>query len=257
MVIKISKTTPDTPDTPATPEAKKPAGVGVTYLFTGAAAKKRLEAAEAQSLANSGAWRFRISQKNLGQDFQICFLDGDLDESGSLSHGGTCSEHTIQHANRWKNFVCTESVGDDAAEPCPMCASGDAASMVTFLSVMDMNEYEKKDGTKSAPARKLLAFKQGTLKLLDKMARKRGGLRGCVFDVSRTGNKSAAVGDVYDFVQKLSPDEMAQMFKDQAKPLVYTDEIKYHTAAELAAMGIGTVVQTIGSTATQDLDGEL
>ena len=260
MAITINGTTKTPSEAPAK-EAKAPGGV--SFLRRGKESRDAVAEAEARAeAAANGAWRFRIGPKQLGEDFRITFLDGDLGDDGLLDHGGSWEEHTVQHAGKWDNYVCVEhGAGSD---PCPICNGGDNPSMVFVLSVIDNTEYQRQDGTTTKDRRKLYVFKRTTLKTLDKLAKKRGGLTGCVFDVTRVGQKSPNVGDMFDFVEKLSPDELAEKYGSDDEgnpkwaPFKYAEVIKYRTAEELINMGLGVPVETIGGSApTESLNAEL
>jgi hypothetical protein len=98
--------------------------------------------------------------------------------------------------------------------------------------------------------RKLFVAKATTRKLLAKLAGKRGGLTGCTFDVSRTSDKAAAVGDQFDFVTKAtSYEEIAAKYDlkpEDVKPADYGEEIKYIAPEELIALGVGKAPAGIG-----------
>jgi hypothetical protein len=94
----------------------------------------------------------------------------------------------------------------------------------------------------------LFVAKTETLKMLTKLSENRGGsLAGYTFEVSRTGDKKAAVGDVFDEVAKHELDDIKEAFPDMCTPIDYSAELPYHTAEELTSLGIGKKVATIGS----------
>lgn len=199
-----------------------------SFLKKGKAAKK----AKAKSEASSGGGNYPFWMKP-DTDTSITFLDGNLDDDGLLENA-VYEQHTMPMPppKKFESFVC---VADE--EPCPMCATGDAPTLVSAFTIIDHSSYEK-DGKTYKDNKRLFIAKPGTLKLLQKMATKRGGLAGCRFDVSRTDKKKANVGDIFDFDKKLKPKKLAAKYKD-SEPFDYEKEIKYYTAKELRNLGIG------------------
>lgn len=172
----------------------------------------------------------------------ITFVDGDLTDKGVLD----CfmyREHTLFLQGKWNNFYpCT---GDD--EPCPICETGDDPSLVGVFTIIDHREYKgKKAIYKDQP--KLFVAKRGTLKILQQIASKRGGLAGCTFDVTRTSDDKANVGDLFDFTEKTDIATLRKKYVQKNKdgkpetvfkPAVYEEEIVYYSADELRKQGFG------------------
>ena len=256
MALKFAKKLPGAPKTAATPSkgfggAAKPAGTG-GWLKRGAAAKQALAHEEAQAemrkQEQGKLWRFWMPE---GADRQITFLDGALDEDGLLDIY-MFYEHTLRVNGSWENFVCTADV--DQTQPCPICEKGERASFVGVMTVIDHSEHTVKKGPNAgkviANTRKLFVAKQGTIRLLTKIAAKRGGLAGCTFDVSRMGDKEPGVGNQFDFVHKFgSYEEIAAQFDlsvEDVQPADYAEEIRYRTPEELIELGIGKALGGVG-----------
>jgi hypothetical protein len=116
-----------------------------------------------------------------------------------------------------------------------------------LLTVIDHREHKIKNGPNAGKIisnrRKLFVAKRNTIKLLTKIAVKRGGLTGCTFDVSRTDDKKPAVGDVFDFTHKFeSLKEIADKYGlklEDVQPADYGSEIKFRSPEELIALGVG------------------
>lgn len=185
-----------------------------------------------------------------GAESQFTFLDGNLDADGVLD----CMvfhEHNVYMNGNWRNwFVCTQD-----NEPCPICEGGDEPYLCGLFTVIDHSEFEY-NGKTYKNQKRILAAKRNTLKLLQKIAAKRGGLAGCTFDVSRTGAKSPAVGDMYDFSEKRTIAQLKKAHPDVEdwSPADYEKEIVYRPAAELRSIGFGTS-SVIGGEAPMD-DGD-
>jgi hypothetical protein len=194
--------------------------------------------AKKQEENNNGIFRFWIPDET---DTAITFLDGELDDDGVLDNG-VYYEHQLQMNGHWKNwFVCIE---DEA--PCPICATGDQATLVAPFLIVDHSEWEDSKGVKHKNELKLFIAKAQTMKTLQKLATKRGGLAGCKFDVSRSGDKAANVGNIFDFEHKHSVKACMKKYKIKALPK-YEDIIIYRDAAELATLGFGDAGAGAGS----------
>lgn len=250
---------------------------GMSFLKKGSEAAKALEEADQKAAAAAEAagkmWRFRIGKDDIGKDFKITFLDGDLNDEGLLD-GPMFYEHSVYHNGRWTNFVCLESLKE---EPCPICEQGDSATLVQVLTVIDHTPYEIKKGEKKGQVvkdqKRLFVMKRSTIKQLQKLATKRGGLAGCTFDVTRTSDKDPNVGNMFDFGEKVPMADLKKkygMVKVKkggqeievpfASPVDYEEEIVFYTRKELLEMGIGVSGGggiSGGSGGSDDTDDEL
>lgn len=251
MAKPAAASSPETPSSfgSAQPAQKKS---GLSFLKKGTAAKAAVDEAEAKAeLAKAEAgrlWRFFLKD---GADAQITFLDGELDDAGMLDTP-VFWEHTLYTAGDVKNYVCTAE--EDQTQPCPICESGDKPSLVQVFTIIDHRPHTIQRGPNAGKviphSIKLLVAKPGTRKLLAKIASKRGGLTGCTFDVSRTGDKSPAVGDQFDFVTKAtSYEEIAAKYDlpvDLVKAADYDEEIRYIEPEELIKAGVGKAPTGVG-----------
>lgn len=115
-------------------------------------------------------------------------------------------EHQVKVGKRWQNWAtCLQVVG----KKCPLCEVAVEVSMfyaydAAHFSLIDIEGYTKKDGTKVEMVKTLLCAKSSTLSLLkhrySQRAKKGETLRGAIFDVFRSNDgKSPAVGDMWDF----------------------------------------------------------
>lgn len=270
MALKFAKKAASTsaeteaaPKTSTFPSNKSPGSGTLAFLKKGKAAKEALAYEEAQAeLRKQEAgrmWRFWMPD---GEDRQITFLDGELDDEGMLDIY-MFYEHSVRVNGNWENFVCTADV--DETQPCPICEKGDRPSFVGVMTVVDHTEHVIKKGPnagkKVANQRKLFVAKQGTIRQLTKLAAKRGGLAGCTFDVSRTGDKEPSVGNQFDFVHKFdSYEEIAEHFGlklEEVQPANYAEEIRYRTPEELVELGVGKALAGPGLTKGSSLKDEL
>lgn len=234
--------------------------MAIKFLRTGAESAKlaQQDAVETeQRRAEQGKmWRFWLSD---GEDARITFVDGELGPDGVLTPP-RFYEHTIEVAGQKarQNFVCPEKTNPDSGEKCPLCEQGDRPSLVALFTVIDHRQGKRRDGTVYKDTVKILAAKPTTFEMLNKLAIKRGGLAGSTFDVSRSGDKSAAVGSNFDHIEKHTVEELQKKYirdvKDPKsgkiskemffKPANYEEEIVYRDEDTLRQMGFGKGVTT-------------
>lgn len=185
-------------------------------------------------------WRFWMPEDS---DRKITFLDGDLDDEGMLDIP-MFHEHFVKVNGQSENYVCTmESEGF-----CPICNKGDSKpALVGIMTVIDHTPYKVQSGQNAGKVykdrKKLFVAKKQTVRMLSKLAVKRGGLRGVTFDVSRTGDKSAGVGNQFDFDEKQTLEELMAKYELKAEDVEaadYDEEITYRSAEELAELGLGS-----------------
>lgn len=229
------------------PQASAPTG-GMKFLKRGAAAQQVMaqEEKSAEMRSKSNIFRFWVPKDGAGC---ITFLDGDL-KDGVLDIP-FYHEHNVNMNGNWNNhFICTQD-----EEPCPICEGGSGPSYVGIFTVIDHSEYvSKKDNKTHKDNVKLFVAKRDTIKLLQTYATKRGGLRGCKFDVVRVGDKAPAVGSGFDFTEKLTPAQLHSLYKEKAVPTNYDQYLAglYQPASELRKLGFGSAMAPIGAEAGAD-----
>jgi hypothetical protein len=236
--------------TPEKPKAK------FSVLARGAEAKKLVAEREAQIEARKiEQGRMRRFFMKYGEDTQVTFLDGSLDEDGMLDVP-KWKEHFVRVGNDIHNFICT--AGIDKTVPCPLCEGGDEPSLVGALTIIDHTKYtvtkRQNAGKTFQHQKKLFIAKDGTLKTLSKLASKpeRNGLALCTFDVSRgpESKKPPAVGDTFDFVTKhKSLGAIAEKYglnPEEVGPADYDEEIVYLPPEKLIELGYGKKPSGVG-----------
>lgn len=221
--------------------------MAVSFMKKGKAAHAMMDKAEAEAAAKKAslqnqARRFWIPQD---KETQITFLDGSLDDEGVLE-AVTFWEHQLKISGDWRNwFPCTQ-----VEEPCPICEGGETPYLVALFTIIDHSEYKDNKGVTHKNQKRLFACKRETFRRLQKIAAKRGGLAGITFDVSRGGDKSASVGDSFDFVEKRTLSAIQKAYgldKETVAPFVYDEVITYRTAKELRKLGFGDTSKPMGS----------
>lgn len=270
MALKLKKADPSAgvsapSSTPAAPKppgssahgAPTPKSSGMSFLKRGKVAQETFAQEEHKSEMKQKNTLFRFWVPK-DKDSSITFIDGNLVDG--VLDVPFMYEHNIMQNGKWGNFyICTQDV-----EPCPICEGGSSPSYVGMLAVIDHSEYvSKKDNLTHKDNVKLFVAKRDTIKQLQKLAVKRGGLRGCRFDVSRTGDKSPSVGNMFDFIEKLTEEQMVAKYGDKATQLNYEEIMAkvYMGAAELRKLGFGSTAGPIGGESpmseTGNFDGEL
>lgn len=257
MAISYSNKPKPTPvaQAAAPKAAAKPSGL--SFLKRGKEAQKIAEQEEkkAEQRGKDNIFRFWIPKDGAGN---ITFLDGNLTDG--ILDIPFYHEHQVNMNGNWMNwFICTQD-----EEPCPICEGGSTSSYVGILTVIDHSEYKAKDGSIKKDTVKLFVAKRDTIKLLQKYAVKRNGLRGCTFEVGRTGDKSPAVGSSFDFTEKLTEAQLIAKYKpqnpkevDRSKAVNYEDYLAklYQPASELRKLGFGSSEGPVGSEAGADAEG--
>ncbi len=232
------------------PVTTKPGAPKLSFIKRGQEAKKVAEKEEAQAeqRAKQNVFRFWIPKDGAGE---ITFLDGNLVDG--ILDIPFFHEHQINMNGSWNNhFICTQD-----EEPCPICEGGSSPSYVGVLTVIDHSEYvSKKDQKTHKDNVKLFVAKRDTIKALQKLAVKREGLRGCRFDVSRTGDKSPSVGNMFDFTKKYTEQQLQAAFKEKAKPVDYNNYLAglYSPASELRKLGFGVMSAPVGGADATNYD---
>lgn len=242
-----------------TPTKSEKGASSMGFIKKGAAAQSMLQQeqakAEAAKAEKGKLFRFRIREDDCGDDFPITFLDGDLDEDGLLDVP-MFKEHTVQHGGKWQNFVCIAE-----QEPCPLCESGDNASLVGVMTVLDRTPYTIKNGDNAGKvietSKKLFVAKRSTIQTLQKYAAKNDGLAGLEMEVSRTDGKKASVGDVFLPGKKISMKALKEQYGDLAEPADLDTEITPYSRKELLKMGIKGGKSVGGQGPSGDLESDI
>lgn len=232
--------------------------MGVSWLKTGAESAElaKKQAVEAALAKQEQGKMFRFWLKD-GEDAAITFIDGDLSSEGFLLPPRFYEHNLFLNGNYNNHFMCPEKTNPAAGETCPLCEAKDRPLLVALFTIIDHRSYTTNAGKTYKDQRRLLVAKPQSFELLNKIAQKRDGLARARFDVSRQGgDKSAAIGSMFDFVDKKSLDELQGMYMQEVfekgkptgktetyfTPADYDHEIVYRTGDELRAMGLGRPV---------------
>ena len=168
--------------------------------------------------------------------------------------------------------VCLKKnkLGDE----CPLCDAEMWPSFTGFFSVIDMGDVKpgKKKGSVVLEGwtndkgvtyqfgRKLLGAKRGgkdkpgVLQKLRRLSAKKGGLKGTVWDVYRSGQKVESVGDEYEYVETVPEEDWVSYLTElganpemlNVTPVDYSEAFPVKTVEELRAI-VGATTTTSAS----------
>lgn len=225
---------------PAAKTAKKPASGG----FRGSAGLARMreeqdrhEAAREAAKANANQpFRFFVGQ---GETREIIVVD----ESPDFFR----YEHNLENkrTGRWDLF--TACIAEDAN--CPVCKVAEREPYYAmYLTIIDLTEYENRDGDTVEWSKKLLVIKPSQQKKFVRFFDKHGTLRGAKFSMTRDGQKDASIGNDIEFIEFVEEDELLSYessFKNKEKktievighePFDYDELFPVRTEKELSAL---------------------
>jgi hypothetical protein len=253
MPVNITNTGSSQPNQPAQTNTA-PQG----FMKKGAGAQEMVSQEQAFNEQKKEANKNKVHRFFCQRDgaAKITFLDGALTEDKAFFDVPAIKEHNLRINGRWGNtFPCIADT-----EPCPCCQEKEGGDpyVVAFFTVIDHTPFTK-NGKTYRDQVKLFAAKSGTMTTLLRHAQKShiDGLAGCTFDVFRQGDKSAAVGTEFEFVEKNDVGVLCSHFtkvnnvaagrtEDSTEYPVgvinYEASIQYLNGEQLRAMGIGGYV---------------
>lgn len=224
--------------------------------------------------ANEVLEQVKASQKNLAFEFylkkntsaNVVLLDDQPQRSAFL--------HTMKAGAKYASFVC---LGADNG--CPGCVAGDRPMFVSYFTVMLLThlpavdepswdrdkDWELIKGATEITTRagavvrnpiQVLVAKRPTIETLSRIHDKKGGLKGWLFDVQRTGDdKSARVGDFW-LPEKQYGDEQLAILNPKYEPLDWEAVLPIFPPEEISRLlagggaPSGAVREEAGSTST-------
>lgn len=191
---------------------------------------------------------------------RVMFLDNDP---------FTFYEHSLYNITRnaADRAICLKKNGIDQ-RGCPICDADLWSSFIGYFSVIDMGDvkyganrevtlegWTSNKGVTYQFGRKLFGAKRGgkdkpgVLQKLRRLAQKHGGLTGTVWDVYRSGGKVESVGDEFEFIERVAPEDFASYLKGlganpdylEVSPVDYAEHFTPQSYADLARItGQGT-----------------
>ncbi len=234
----------------------KKKGTLPAWAKRGKSADEEVKREQARADSRSArSFPFRMKQ---GEEATITFLDGDLldtpEEKGLLNYF-QYKQHTVDmgtgNREEWTDFVCLADV-----EPCPICESGEHATVVGALTVIDHRDIKaKRSGKSFKDSRRLFIMKRRSLAVLQKHATKHGGLTGWTVDISRSEEQnSPKIGDFFDFTEQNTLAALAKAYpKTKATEATdYAETVGFLPVEELVKLGFQGVGPAIGDIPADD-----
>lgn len=183
-----------------------------------------------------------------GEERKVIFLDFGIGTDGGPS-GYAYHQHSLYDENkpkkeRYQSYVCLSDFDDEDGRPmsCPLCEEGDEPKHIVCGAIIDLTPYKKADGTVVPYSRMLYAAGPKSWGLLQKQWAKRKGLQGKVFEIGRAEKKSTATGDIFDYVDTITPEQALADYGVKVEDWTlpdYEDEIGILTEQQLREMGFG------------------
>lgn len=204
----------------------------MTWFKTGLEAKKALEQAEiaSQLLKEKAVPRFWLKPN---EEAQIIFVDDE---------GFWCERHIVKLGNKFVEFTCKSG-----AEPCPLCLKEDRRPAgFTYFTIIDLRQYERKDGTVVKYTKALLPARRTLAKQLFDFKQKFGSLVGLRAILKRYTSQDPSCGIIVDFVRdaKGQPKKynLGSLGKEYTVPFDYIKVLAPPTEEELKAFGYTVAV---------------
>jgi len=195
---------------------------------------------ERKAAAEGELWRWWMKP---GEEKFLTFVDGE--EANGLQVPFIYQEHQQKIDGDYRNwFTCIDGMVTEEGKKlrCPLCQAGNNPYLAAAFTVIDHTEWTSKKGDKTGKDDlKLFVCKSQVLKMLRKQMKKKGGsLRGCKYEVTRTGDKTPNTGDVFDFEDKIE-------LSDEVKVADYRMLMKPKSRKELL-----TIVGDVGGDGSEE-----
>lgn len=198
------------PQRPARPARAASAKAPVRTSYSGEAGRRKMEEEQVRQEAEREArkakgfepFRFWVP---IGETRQIVIID---DAPNFYRY-----EHALQTpgSNRFDNFL--PCINDHAN--CPACSVSEKPSyFAMYLSVIDLTPYENRDGDEVPWSKKMLVVKPSQQKKIARLYEREGTLRGMILDMTRDGQKDAAIGNDIEFVEWMEEEELATYYSE-------------------------------------------
>ena len=147
----------------------------------------------------NSVWRYYLKPEEDGA--KVTFLEGDMITEGpqaGMFDVFYIREHrvNVQGSKVPQFYACVAE-----EEACPLCDRDNRSSYVGLFTVIDHRETTGRNGEVYKNQKRIFAAKSGTLKRLIRKAKAAdGSLEGCTFEVSRSDQRSATVGDEFNLI---------------------------------------------------------
>lgn len=127
------------------------------------------------------------------------------------------NEHALKNPKTNRFNLFTPCIDEEAN--CPACSASDKpAYYAMYLTVIDNTPYTNRDGDEIEWSKKMLVVKLSQQKKIARLYEKHGTLRGMVLEMTRDGDKDAAIGNDIEFVEFIEEEEFDDFVSE------YTDK---------------------------------
>ena len=128
-------------------------------------------------------------------------------------------EHQLQIDGNWRNWAtCVR--GLEGYKYCPICKLSDKIKKfwryyAGAYKIIDHNEWTDRSDVFHKDTPLLMIARKDSLAVFRNHANIRSGLVGCRYNVFRSGSKSASIGDDWNFLEKITEEQMVEMYGDE------------------------------------------
>lgn len=262
---------------PASAQTVPQAAIGQGGFFTTGYDETAMENAKR---AGNDPLKYARYWMKAGDKKRLLILDGDLVQNGVAVEPMCLHEHKLTIGDDFNVHVtCTMGLPPQFGGPaCPVCASpagrdkSGKRAYTGFFTIVDLDGYDKKDQNgqmirvRNVP--KIIAAKTDSLAKFRRKLQTLGQLRLQVFNVFRSSDRAARIGDEWDHLEKLPEQYVAGILADVTKFFIdnkvpyrvnpfgipvydYQTILKPKPAAEMAQLASqATIGQTFGANNT-------
>lgn len=174
--------------------------------------KLEQEKAEARKEANkiTGGQPFRFFVP-VGESRQVVIID----EAPEWFR----TEHALKNPRTQRFDLFTPCI--DEVANCPVCAATSKPGyFALYLTVLDLTPFTTGDGEEVLWSKKLMVVKLTQQKKIARLYEKYNSLRGMIIECTRDDDKSAAIGNDFEFVDWMEEAELQEYYNE------YTDKEK-------------------------------
>ena len=141
--------------------------------------------------------------------FNIGVQDEHYYTVSGIAVGNSIDEHNLTVDGDWKNwYTCLKKIDP----PCPICSASHRPYYVGMLSVLA--KWVDDDGN-AHWGKKIFAGKLNGIERIRRQLSKKGNLLYCKYEVARTGDRSEVTGDDYEFVERLTKEQVEALVEGQ------------------------------------------
>jgi len=200
--------------TPARTRGAAPTTTGRSSGYRGAEGMRKMQEEHERQEAQREA-----SRSQNGMPFRFFVTPGEsreivvIDEQPDFFR----YEHNLKNRQSGKWDVFLARIAEQAN--CPACRDAERpAYFAMYLTVIDLTPFTTRDGDEVEWSKKLLVIKPMQQKKIARLYERHGTLRGMVLQMTRDGDKDAAIGGDIEFIEFMDEDQLDEYVTE------YTDQ---------------------------------